>query len=171
MTHDTWHMTPDMWHLTADTWYKTLFSLSLFVLLCTFLLLVLLPAHIKRFSVSCMRDFLNAHLKDKVSATQQKPTWNFINISLFMLLVVAFLYFILVFNVSFPLSNVNFPLFNVEFPLSFVHFYCSMLVFDGPKSSFNCPMLVFYCPMEASHLVNFGFPFSNVAVSLQAVET
>ena len=54
-THDRWHMTPDTWHVTPDmqhpifSYYTSFFQ--------PVLVLVILSAHIERFSVSRMKDF------------------------------------------------------------------------------------------------------------------
>ena len=46
MKHDTWHMTHEIWHVTPDTWTMNHEH---------FIVLVLLSAHIDRFSVSRVR--------------------------------------------------------------------------------------------------------------------
>ena len=59
VTGDRWQVTCDTWHMTHDTWHMIVFC---FVRFCPFSVLVsvlvVLFAHIDRFSVSCMRDFI-----------------------------------------------------------------------------------------------------------------
>ena len=58
MTHDTWYTTWDKWHVTHD-FFKIMVS-------------VLLSAHFKRFSFSCMPDFKNLILNDRWHTTWDK---------------------------------------------------------------------------------------------------
>ena len=49
LSPDSWLLTPKTWHLTPDTWH---FVWLRFVIFFNLIVPVLLPAHVKRFSVS-----------------------------------------------------------------------------------------------------------------------
>ena len=57
LSHKTWYVTYDIWHLTLDMKHMKFFSMPLLSLLPIFVL-VLLSAHIERFSVYLMWDFI-----------------------------------------------------------------------------------------------------------------
>ena len=59
LTRDMWHMTCDKWHVTGDTWHFFLFFTKCLKVSIkgNFIVLVLLPGHVKIFSVSRMQDF------------------------------------------------------------------------------------------------------------------
>ena len=87
MTHDIWHMTHDLWHMTCDTGRMTFYFILLknyFYLFCPFLsdlVLVLLSAHVERFSSSVYGIFLllsetrNKHLCLQYMLWRKSHAW------------------------------------------------------------------------------------------------
>ena len=60
VTGDWWQVTGDTWHVTGKIWHMTcyIFLLLFFApFFCTFLVSMLLSAHVERFNVSYMQDF------------------------------------------------------------------------------------------------------------------
>ena len=77
VTYDRWHMTRDMWHVTRDTWHlscemKKLKDVLLNIFFFSFIL-VLLSSHVKRFSISRMRNFLQLFFMN-VKFSQMDPS-------------------------------------------------------------------------------------------------
>ena len=70
LTRDTWHMKHGAWHMTSDTWHLTYdFNFTPFYPFLSMLVLVVVSAHITKFSISRMR-YLLAYNRNKALAGQ-----------------------------------------------------------------------------------------------------